>query len=281
MKVIEKINDMKKISKDLILNGKSIGFVPTMGYLHEGHLSLVRKARKENEIVVVSIFVNPTQFGPNEDFDKYPRDTDRDLKLLQNENVDFVFMPSVEEMYPEGYATYVIVERLTEVLCGKSRPGHFRGVATVVTKLFNIVKPTRAYFGQKDAQQFRVLKRMVEDLNMDVEMVEAPIVRESDGLAMSSRNVYLSPEERKQAVALFETLNLAKKAIENGERDAEKVKQLMRENISKYDKVIIDYIEIVDEKNLTPLSKIEGKVLIAIAAFVGKARLIDNIIVEV
>jgi len=281
MKVIEKINDMKKISKDLILNGKSIGFVPTMGYLHEGHLSLVRKARKENEIVVVSIFVNPTQFGPNEDFDKYPRDTDRDLKLLQNENVDFVFMPSVEEMYPEGYATYVIVERLTEVLCGKSRPGHFRGVATVVTKLFNIVKPTRAYFGQKDAQQFRVLKRMVEDLNMDVEMVEAPIVRESDGLAMSSRNVYLSPEERKQAVALFETLNLAKKAIENGERDAEKVKKLMRENISKYDKVIIDYIEIVDEKNLTPLSKIEGKVLIAIAAFVGKARLIDNIIVEV
>ncbi|MDI3472951.1 MAG: pantoate--beta-alanine ligase [Thermotogaceae bacterium] len=281
MKVIEKINDMKKISKDLILNGKSIGFVPTMGYLHEGHLSLVRKARKENEIVVVSIFVNPTQFGPNEDFDKYPRDTDRDLKLLQNENVDFVFMPSAEEMYPEGYATYVIVERLTEVLCGKSRPGHFRGVATVVTKLFNIVKPTRAYFGQKDAQQFRVLKRMVEDLNMDVEMVEAPIVRESDGLAMSSRNVYLSPEERKQAVALFETLNLAKKAIENGERDAEKVKQLMRENISKYDKVIIDYIEIVDEKNLTPLSKIEGKVLIAIAAFVGKARLIDNIIVEV
>jgi len=195
--------------------------------------------------------------------------------------VDFVFMPSAEEMYPEGYATYVIVERLTEVLCGKSRPGHFRGVATVVTKLFNIVKPTRAYFGQKDAQQFRVLKRMVEDLNMDVEMVEAPIVRESDGLAMSSRNVYLSPEERKQAVALFETLNLAKKAIENGERDAEKVKQLMRENISKYDKVIIDYIEIVDEKNLTPLSKIEGKVLIAIAAFVGKARLIDNIIVEV
>ncbi|MDN5338849.1 MAG: pantoate--beta-alanine ligase [Thermotogaceae bacterium] len=281
MKVIEKINDMKKISKDLILNGKSIGFVPTMGYLHEGHLSLVRKARKENEIVVVSIFVNPTQFGPNEDFDKYPRDTDRDLKLLQNENVDFVFMPSAEEMYPEGYATYVIVERLTEVLCGKSRPGHFRGVATVVTKLFNIVKPTRAYFGQKDAQQFRVLKRMVEDLNMDVEMVEAPIVRESDGLAMSSRNVYLSPEERKQAVALFETLNLAKKAIENGERDAEKVKKLMRENISKYDKVIIDYIEIVDEKNLTPLSKIEGKVLIAIAAFVGKARLIDNIIVEV
>ena len=281
MKVIDKINDMKKISKDLILNGKSIGFVPTMGYLHEGHLSLVRKARKENEIVVVSIFVNPTQFGPNEDFDKYPRDTDRDLKLLQNENVDFVFMPSAEEMYPEGYATYVIVERLTEVLCGKSRPGHFRGVATVVTKLFNIVKPTMAYFGQKDAQQFIVLKRMVEDLNMDVEMVEAPIVRESDGLAMSSRNVYLSPEERKQAVALFETLNLAKKAIENGERDAEKVKKLMRENISKYDKVIIDYIEIVDEKNLTPLSKIEGKVFIAIAAFVGKARLIDNIIVEV
>jgi pantoate--beta-alanine ligase len=281
MKVIEKIKDMKKISKDLIMDGKSIGFVPTMGYLHEGHLSLVRRARKENDIVVVSIFVNPTQFGPNEDFDKYPRDTERDLRLLEAENVDFAFIPSVEEMYPEGYATYVIVERLTEVLCGKSRPGHFRGVATVVTKLFNIVKPTRAYFGQKDAQQFRVLKRMVEDLNMDVEMIEAPIVRESDGLAMSSRNVYLSPEERKQAVALFEALNLAKETIEKGERDVEKIKQIMREWLSKYDKVIIDYIEIVDEKNLTPLSKIEGKVLIAIAAFVGKARLIDNIIVEV
>jgi pantoate--beta-alanine ligase len=281
MKVIEKIKDMKKISKDLIMDGKSIGFVPTMGYLREGHLSLVRRARKENDIVVVSIFVNPTQFGPNEDFDKYPRDTERDLRLLEAENVDFAFIPSVEEMYPEGYATYVIVERLTEVLCGKSRPGHFRGVATVVTKLFNIVKPTRAYFGQKDAQQFRVLKRMVEDLNMDVEMIEAPIVRESDGLAMSSRNVYLSPEERKQAVALFEALNLAKETIEKGERDVEKIKQIMREWLSKYDKVIIDYIEIVDEKNLTPLSKIEGKVLIAIAAFVGKARLIDNIIVEV
>ena len=281
MRLIQSIKEMKNVSNDLIKIGKSIGFVPTMGYLHEGHLSLVRKARKENDVVVVSIFVNPTQFGPNEDFNRYPRDLERDLKLLENEKVDFVFNPTVEEMYPSGYATYVIVERLTEVLCGRSRPGHFKGVATIVTKLFNIVKPTRAYFGQKDAQQFRVLKRMVEDLNMDVEMIEVPIVRENDGLAMSSRNVYLSPEERKQALSLYESLNLAKQAIKNGERDVEKIKEIMKKNFSRYDKVIVDYIEIVDEKELTPLSKVDGKILIAVAAFVGKARLIDNIIMEV
>ncbi|HEW91689.1 MAG TPA: pantoate--beta-alanine ligase [Thermotogaceae bacterium] len=281
MRLIQSIKEMKNVSNDLIKMGKSIGFVPTMGYLHEGHLSLVRKARKENDVVVVSIFVNPTQFGPNEDFNRYPRDLERDLKLLEDEGVEFVFNPIVEEMYPSGYATYVIVERLTEVLCGRSRPGHFKGVATIVTKLFNIVKPTRAYFGQKDAQQFRVLKRMVEDLNMDVEMIEVPIVRENDGLAMSSRNVYLSPEERKQALSLYESLNLAKQAIKNGERDVEKIKEIMKKNFARYDKVIVDYIEIVDEKELTPLSKVDGKILIAVAAFVGKARLIDNIIMEV
>ena len=281
MRLIQSIKEMKNVSNDLIKMGKSIGFVPTMGYLHEGHLSLVRKARKENDVVVVSIFVNPTQFGPNEDFNRYPRDLERDLKLLEDEGVEFVFNPIVEEMYPSGYATYVIVERLTEVLCGKSRPGHFKGVATIVTKLFNIVKPTRAYFGQKDAQQFRVLKRMVEDLNMDVEIIEVPIVRENDGLAMSSRNVYLSPEERKQALSLYESLNLAKQAIKNGERDVEKIKEIMKKNFARYDKVIVDYIEIVDEKELTPLSKVDGKILIAVAAFVGKARLIDNIIMEV
>lgn len=281
LKLIRKINEMKRISYELRKAEKSIGFVPTMGYLHEGHLSLVRIARGENDVVVVSIFVNPTQFGPNEDYDEYPRDLERDLKLLEKENVDFVFNPSVEEMYPKGYSTYVIVEGLTEVLCGRSRPGHFKGVTTVVTKLFNIVNPTRAYFGQKDAQQFRVLKRMVEDLNMDVEMVEAPIVREADGLAMSSRNVYLSSKEREQALSLYESLNLAKKAIEDGERDVEKIKEIMRKNFSKYDKVKVDYIEIVDEKDLRQLSKVEGKVLIAVAAFVGKTRLIDNMILEV
>jgi len=208
-------------------SGKSIGFVPTMGYLHKGHLSLVEAARKENDVVVVSIFVNPTQFGPNEDYNRYPRDLERDLRLLEPIGVDYVFNPSVEEMYPAMYSTYVEEVELSKYLCGASRPGHFRGVCTVVTKLFNIVKPTKAYFGQKDAQQFRVLRRMVRDLNMDVEMIEMPIVREEDGLAMSSRNVYLSPEERKEATRLYKSLLKAKELIESGERDVQKIKSEM------------------------------------------------------
>jgi len=197
MRVIETISDLKAIIRTQKNLGRVIGLVPTMGYLHEGHLSLVNMSRQNNDYTVMSIFVNPTQFGPNEDFDRYPRDLERDLKLAEAAGVDVVFAPSVKEMYPDGYKTYVNVEGITEVLCGKSRPGHFRGVTTIVTKLFNIVEPHRAYFGQKDAQQVAVIKKMVKDLNMNVEIITCPIVREEDGLAMSSRNVYLSPEERK------------------------------------------------------------------------------------
>ena len=225
MQVIERIKEMQEVSSKLRQEGKSIGFVPTMGALHEGHLSLVRMARKDNDIVVVSVFVNPTQFGPNEDFEKYPRDFEGDRKKLEKENVDIVFYPHADEMYPPNYKTYVEVEDITTRLCGAFRPGHFRGVTTVVTKLFNIVKPTRAYFGKKDYQQFKVIKRMVEDLNMDIEIIPGEIVREPDGLAMSSRNQYLSPEERKDALALYNSLQLAKELIQKGERDPKKLKR--------------------------------------------------------
>jgi len=278
--IVEKVKDMKELSKKYLKENKTIGFVPTMGFLHEGHLSLVRRARGENDIVVVSIFVNPTQFGPNEDYESYPRDLERDVKLLKELNVDVVFHPPVEEMYPKDFSTYVEETKLSRYLCGKSRPGHFRGVCTIVTKLFNIVRPTRAYFGQKDAQQFRVIKRMVRDLNMDVELVECPIVREHDGLAMSSRNIYLSDDERVQALALYNSLKLAENLVKSGERDAEVVKNAMKEFLSRYDKVKIDYVEIVDEETLEPVKHIEGKAIVAIACWVGKARLIDNVIVQ-
>jgi pantoate--beta-alanine ligase len=268
---------MKKLSKEALEKGKTIGFVPTMGYLHEGHLSLVRKAREENEIVVVSIFVNPTQFGPNEDFNRYPRDLERDLRLLEPIGVDYVFHPSTEEMYPKNYSVYVDEVELSKYLCGAKRPGHFRGVCTVVTKLFNIVKPTRAYFGQKDAQQFRILRRMVENLNLDVEMIEMPIVRESDGLAMSSRNVYLSEEERKEATRLYKSLLRAKELIDHGEMDVKTIKEEML-HVLNHPLLKIDYVEIVDEETLLPLEKIDRRVIIALAVFVGKARLIDNMI---
>lgn len=278
--IVEKVKDMKELSKKYLKENKTIGFVPTMGFLHEGHLSLVRRARGENDIVVVSIFVNPTQFGPNEDYESYPRDLERDVKLLKELNVDVVFHPPVEEMYPKDFSTYVEETKLSRYLCGKSRPGHFRGVCTIVTKLFNIVRPTRAYFGQKDAQQFRVIKRMVRDLNMDVELVECPIVREHDGLAMSSRNIYLSDDERVQALALYNSLKLAENLVKSGERDAKVVKNAMKEFLSRYDKVKIDYVEIVDEETLEPVKHIEGKAIVAIACWVGKARLIDNVIVQ-
>ncbi|GAE89106.1 pantoate-beta-alanine ligase [Acetivibrio straminisolvens JCM 21531] len=206
MRVIETISDLKAIVRTQKSMGRTIGFVPTMGYLHEGHLSLVNMSLQNNDYTIMSIFVNPTQFGPNEDFDRYPRDMERDLKLAESAGVDVVFAPSVKEMYPDGYNTYVNVEGITEVLCGKSRPGHFRGVTTIVAKLFNIVEPHRAYFGQKDAQQVAVIKKMVRDLNMNIEIITCPIVREEDGLAMSSRNVYLSPEERKSALILSKSL---------------------------------------------------------------------------
>ncbi len=280
MRLVHTVSEMKKLSNENLKSGNKIGFVPTMGYLHKGHLSLVEAARKENDIVVVSIFVNPTQFGPNEDYSRYPRDLEHDLRLLEPFGVDYVFVPSVEEMYPPLYSVYVEETELSKYLCGASRPGHFRGVCTVVAKLFNIVKPTRAYFGQKDAQQFRVLRRMVENLNMDVEMIEMPIVREEDGLAMSSRNVYLNEDERKEATRLYKSLLRAKELIDSGERDVQKIKQEMFK-VLEHPLLRIDYVEIVDEKTLRPVDKIESKIIIALAVFVGKARLIDNMIFDV
>lgn len=277
MVVVKNIDEMKKICREL-RKEKTIGFVPTMGYLHEGHLSLVRRSKKENDITVVSIFVNPTQFGPNEDYNSYPRNLNRDASLLEKEDVDYVFIPEIEQMYPKDYSTYINEESLSRHLCGRSRPGHFRGVCTVVTKLFNIVKPNRAYFGQKDAQQFRVIRRMVRDLNMDVEVIECPIVREPDGLAMSSRNIYLSTEERNQALALNRSLKIAENLYRSGEKNTERMKEKIVQYLSSFDKIKIDYVEIVSEETLEPVEKIEGKVVVAIAAWVGKARLIDNTI---
>lgn len=277
MQIIENINEMSETAEKLRAQGKSIGFVPTMGALHEGHISLVRMARKDNDIVVVSIFVNPTQFGPNEDFEKYPRDFESDRKKLEKENVDIVFYPHAEEMYPEGYKTYVEVEDITTRLCGAFRPGHFKGVTTVVTKLFNIVKPHRAYFGKKDYQQFKVIKRMVEDLNMNIEIIPGEIVREPDGLAMSSRNKYLSKEERKDALALYKSLQLAKELIEKGERNPETIKQKMIELIKSHPHVKkIDYVEIVAPDNFLPVETVKDGTLIALAVWVGNTRLIDN-----
>lgn len=276
MKVISSIEEIKKIKRDNI----SIGFVPTMGYLHEGHISLIKKAKEENDIVITSIFVNPTQFGPNEDFEKYPRDESRDLQKCEENGCDIVFLPQVDEMYPDSFLTFVQVEELGKGLCGKSRPTHFRGVTTVLTKLFNIVKPDRAYFGQKDAQQLVIVKKMVEDLNMDVEIIGCPIVREADGLAISSRNTYLSPEERNDALFLNKSLKLAKNIIENGEKNICTIKDKIEQTILSGNNNTIDYIEFVDTKTLNPVSEIKDNVLIAIAVKVGKTRLIDNIVVE-
>ena len=280
MQVIEKISDMQSYVRKCKLDGKTIGFVPTMGYLHEGHLSLVRIARKRCDILVVSIFVNPTQFGPEEDFDKYPRDFGRDKKLCEQENVDIIFAPSVEEMYPKDSVTYVdMAGEMTNVLCGKYRPGHFRGVMTVVSKLFNIVQPDIAVFGRKDGQQLAVIRRMVSDLNFPIEIIGGETVRESDGLAMSSRNKYLTEEQRKSAPALYKSLLLAKTMIENGETDSSKIVERMRDYISNSGDFKIQYIEIVDADTLTPVDKIRNKVMIALAAFLGETRLIDNIVV--
>jgi pantoate--beta-alanine ligase len=281
METISKIDDLKKKLKEERKKGKRIGFVPTMGYLHEGHLSLVRQSVKDNDLTVVSIFVNPIQFGPGEDFERYPRDIERDKRLLEKEGVDYLFFPTNEEIYPSGFKTFVEVAELGKKLCGKSRPGHFRGVTTVVLKLFNIVQPDKAYFGQKDAQQAIIIKKMVKDLNLDVEIVVMPIVREEDGLAMSSRNVYLNEEERKNATVLYKSLKEAERMIKEGERDAEKVINRMREIVMSYPKALIDYIEIVDTEELNPVNPIKGKVLIALAVYIGKARLIDNTILEV
>lgn len=281
MEVITSVSEMQSRAAKLRSDGKVIGFVPTMGYFHEGHLSLMRRARSECDIVVVSIFVNPIQFVPGEDYERYPRDVERDLRMAEGVGVDIVFHPSVEEMYPEGYATYVNVERLTEGLCGAFRPGHFRGVTTVVAKLFNIVMPHRAYFGEKDYQQLVVIKRMVRDLNFPIEIVPCPTVREEDGLAMSSRNVYLLPDERKAALSLSRGLMAAQKMFMSGERDAATLKRIVEEHLRSSELVRPQYVEVVDAETLEPIERVERDAVIAVAAFVGKARLIDNVILRV
>ena len=280
MKLYKRISDLQRDILKLKREGKRIGFVPTMGYLHEGHLSLARYARRENDIVVISIFVNPTQFGPREDYRRYPRDLKRDLRLAREEEVDIVFYPSVEEMYPTKYRTYVEVEELSRVLCGKSRPGHFRGVTTVCAKLFNIVMPDVAYFGHKDAQQAIIIKRMVRDLNFPLKIKVLPIVREKDGLALSSRNVYLSSEERKEATVLYRSLKIAEQMVKEGVKDSRKIKRRVRSMISRKETAKIDYVEIVSLEDLEPVTVIDKPALLALAVWFGKARLIDNTILK-
>jgi pantoate--beta-alanine ligase len=281
MKIITTIKEMQaEISKQKALS-KSIGFVPTMGFLHEGHLTLMRKARQENDIVVISIFVNPIQFGPNEDFETYPRDFERDQELAKGEKVDYIFYPSVKEMYPHTPSVKVIVQERTDVLCGKSRPGHFDGVATILTKLFNIMIPTRAYFGKKDAQQVAVVEGLISDFHFPIELVSVDIVREEDGLAKSSRNVKLLLEEREQAPALYKSLQLAKEAIENGEGNPLKLVELIHEILQSETNGIIDYIEIYNYPQLKPLEKIGGTIIIALAVKFSSVRLIDNLIMKV
>ncbi len=271
--LVEKVKEMQNLSDSLRCDGKKICFVPTMGYLHEGHLSLMRKGRELGDILVVSIFVNPIQFGPKEDYAVYPRDLERDLRLMEEIPVDVVFYPDVSEMYPEGFQTFVEVEKLSKPLCGKSRPGHFRGVTTVVTKLLNIVKPHVAIFGEKDYQQLKVIERMVKDLNIDVEIVGMPIVREKDGLAMSSRNTYLSEEERKRATSIYRALKKAKEAFISGEKNPRVLEDLVRKTIQGD----VEYAEVVDPETLEKIEdKIQEKALIAVAVRIGKTRLIDN-----
>jgi pantoate--beta-alanine ligase len=281
MRIVESPQDMQRISRHLRLAGETIGFVPTMGAFHEGHLSLMRAARESCSQAVVSLFVNPTQFGAGEDLAKYPRTFDEDRSLAEQAGVGLLFTPTNQAMYPEGYATYVEVERLTKVLCGVARPTHFRGVTTIVTKLFNIVRPHKAFFGQKDAQQTVVIRKMADDLNMDIEIVELATVREPDGLAMSSRNQYLDPEERKEAVVLYQSLELARRMIGNGQRDAGRIKAAMERVIRSAPHAEIDYVEAVDSSTLQPRDELGGETLIALAVRIGSARLIDNIKIKV
>ncbi|MBU0759739.1 MAG: pantoate--beta-alanine ligase [Candidatus Omnitrophica bacterium] len=280
MKVYRDIRLLRREIGRLKRKGKTVGFVPTMGFLHEGHLSLVRRARKDSDCVVVSIFVNPVQFGPNEDFKEYPRELKKDLALCKRCGVDMVFVPGVRSMYPEGFSTYLNVEGLTEGLCGAKRPRHFRGVTTVVAKLFNIVSPDIAYFGQKDAQQAIVIKRMVKDLALPVKIKVMPIVREKDDLAMSSRNTYLDRDSRKQAASLHKSLKAARELYKKGEKDSKKIISRMRNLILAEKDAEIDYIVIVDPETLMDVKKISGKTLVALAVRIGKTRLIDNVILN-
>lgn len=279
--IIETIKELNKKLDSYRAGGKTIGFVPTMGFLHEGHLSLIRRAKAENDIVVVSDFVNPTQFAPNEDFESYPRNIVRDEELAMGAGADIIFYPSVEELYPNNSSTFVEVEGdITRVLCGASRPSHFRGVTTVVAMLFNIVRAHKAYFGQKDAQQAAVLIKMVRDLHMNIELIVCPIVREEDGLAMSSRNTYLSNEERKQAVILNHALIMAQRCFEEGEINADKLREVITNKISEMPLADIDYVSIYDYPSLKVINNIDNKALAAVAVRFGKTRLIDNIILE-
>ncbi len=281
MEVFQRIAPLREHLRAQRAEGKSIGFVPTMGYLHEGHMSLIRRAREESDCLVVSIFVNPTQFGPGEDLDTYPRDLERDLGMCREAGVDVVFAPPAEEMYPDGPPlTKVSVAKLSEGLCGAYRPVFFTGVATVVAKLFNIVLPDRAYFGEKDYQQLLVVRRMVRDLNFPLEIVACPTVREPDGLAMSSRNEYLSPEERKQATIISKALFEARERILAGERSAEAIRNFVRETIQTMPLANVQYVEVVHPDTLEPLAEITDGAVVAVAVFFGKARLIDNIVVR-
>ena len=275
MKVIETVSGMRQARKEL---GGTMGFVPTMGYLHEGHITLVRRALSENDFAAASIFVNPTQFGPGEDFQRYPRDPERDLAMLEKPAAHFVFMPSVEEMYPKGFSAWVEVGGITERLEGAHRPGHFKGVATVVAKLLNIVEPARAYFGQKDAQQLLVIQKMVADLDMDVQVVPVPTVREVDGLAMSSRNTYLNPAERQAALVLSRALDLARNMYLKGERHGDHLRKSMTELISRQPLAEIDYVSVADARTLVELDHLDGPALVSMAVRIGKTRLIDNTI---
>jgi pantoate--beta-alanine ligase len=301
MKVIKTIKEMQRIADEARRQGKIIGLVPTMGYFHEGHLSLMREARKNSDLLVVSIFVNPTQFGPGEDFKSYPRDLKRDLRLAKKMGVNIIFSPDVKEIYPEGFLTYVDVEEISSILEGASRPGHFRGVITIVAKLFNAIKPHKAYFGQKDFQQTVVIKKMVEDLNMDVEIVVLPTIREKDSLATSSRNVYLTKKEREIAPILYKSLKMAEDLIKKGERDSKKIIRKMKGLIKKEKLIKLEYIAIVDLQTLQEIKRINpirsprqrrgirpqreritsNGVNISLAAEIGKARLIDNITIKI
>ena len=280
MNIVKTISEVRNEVKNWRKQGLSVGLVPTMGYLHEGHKSLIDRACKENDKVVVSVFVNPTQFGPGEDLATYPRDIQRDAALCEDVGAALIFNPEPEEMYFDDFHTYVTMESLSDELCGKTRPIHFRGVCTVVSKLFHIVAPDRAYFGQKDAQQLAIIKRMVRDLNFDIEIVGCPIVREADGLAKSSRNTYLNPEERKAALVLSKAVGLGQELIQKGERNADVIVEKMKQLIKEEPLAKIDYVQAVDAISIQPVAEIKGTVLVAMAVYIGKTRLIDNFIYE-
>lgn len=280
MNIVKTISEVRNEVKNWRKQGLSVGLVPTMGYLHEGHKSLIDRACKENDKVVVSVFVNPKQFGPGEDLATYPRDIQRDAALCEDAGAALIFNPEPEEMYFDDFHTYVTMESLSDELCGKTRPIHFRGVCTVVSKLFHIVAPDRAYFGQKDAQQLAIIKRMVRDLNFDIEIVGCPIVREADGLAKSSRNTYLNLEERKAALVLSKAVGLGQELIQKGERNADVIVEKMKQLIEEEPLAKIDYVQAVDAISIQPVAEIKGTVLVAMAVYIGKTRLIDNFIYE-